>query len=78
MMEFVALTFLWLAIALAFGVAEVITTAFYAIFIVLGAVAAGISAQLGASLPVQVIVFAVVSIAGVVVARPPLMRYLER
>ncbi|MFY9615159.1 MAG: NfeD family protein [Candidatus Dormiibacterota bacterium] len=78
MTEFVALTFLWLAIALAFGVAEVVTTAFYAIFIVIGALAAAISAQLGAPLPVQVIVFAVVSIAGVVLARPSLLRYLAR
>jgi membrane protein implicated in regulation of membrane protease activity len=70
--------FIWLAIALAFGVAEVVTTAFYAIFIVIGALAAALAAQLGAPMPVQVVVFAVVSVLGVVAARPSLMRYLER
>lgn len=70
--------FIWLAIALAFGVAEVVTTAFYALFIVIGALAAALAAQLGAPLPVQVIVFAVVSVLGVVAARPSLMSYLEK
>jgi membrane protein implicated in regulation of membrane protease activity len=74
----VPLTWFWLAVALAFGVGEVLSTALYAIFIVLGAVAAAIAAQLGFDLPVQVIVLAVVSVLGVVVARPPLMGYLRR
>ena len=72
------MTFVWLAVALAFGVAEVITTAFYAIFIVIAALAAAVAAQLGAPVPVQVIVFAVTAIVGVVAARPPVMHYLER
>jgi membrane protein implicated in regulation of membrane protease activity len=72
------MTFVWLAVALAFGVAEVLTTAFYALFIVIGALAAAIAAQLGAPLPIQVIVFAVTSVAGVVLARPPLMHYVSR
>lgn len=72
------MTFVWLAVALAFGVAEISTTAFYGVFIVVGALAAAAATQLGASLPVQVVVFAVVSVLGVVAARPPLMRYLLR
>ena len=72
------LTWFWLAVALAFGVGEALTTAFYALFIVLGALAAAAAAQLGFDLPVQVAVMCLVSVLGVVVARPPLMRYLQR
>ena len=72
------MTFVWLAVALAFGVAEVITTAFYALFIVVGALAAAVAAQLGAPLGIQVVIFAVVAVTGVLAARPPLMHYLER
>jgi membrane protein implicated in regulation of membrane protease activity len=72
------MTFVWLAVALAFGVAEVLTQAFYAVFIVIGGLAAAIAAQLGVPEVGQVIVFCVVSIAGVLAARPPLMGYLNR
>ncbi|MDQ6747399.1 MAG: NfeD family protein [Candidatus Dormibacteraeota bacterium] len=68
----------WLGIALAFGVGEVLTLAFYALFVVIGAVAAAVAASLGLNLQVQVLVFAVVSILGVVAARPPMMHYLRR
>ena len=69
---------LWLAIALAFGVAEMLTLAFFAVFAVVGAVAAAAAAWLGLALEWQVVVFAVVSVLGVVGARPPLMHYLQR
>jgi membrane protein implicated in regulation of membrane protease activity len=72
------LTFVWLAVALAFGVAEMLTLAFYGIFFVIGGVAAAVAALLGFSQVVQVIVFCLVSIGGVVAARPPMMRYLHR
>ena len=72
------MTFVWLAVALAFGVAEMLTLAFYAVFIVIGGLAAAIAAQLGVPEVGQVIVFCVVSIAGVLAARPPLMGYLNR
>jgi len=72
------LTFVWLAVALAFGVAEVLSVAFYAVFFVIGGLAAAIAALLGVSQVGQVIVFCVVSIAGVLAARPPLMGYLNR
>ena len=68
----------WLAIALAFGVGEVLTLAFYALFPALGAVAAAVAALLGFSFEGQVIVFAAVSVLGVVAARPPMMNYLKR
>jgi membrane protein implicated in regulation of membrane protease activity len=73
-----AMTWFWLAVALAFGVGEVLTLAFYAIFLVVGALAAAVAAQMGLGLAGQVIVFAVVSVLGVVAARPPLMHYLRQ
>lgn len=54
------------------------TLAFYALFPAAGAVAAAIAAALGLSFEGQVIVFAGVSILGVVAARPPMMQYLKR
>jgi membrane protein implicated in regulation of membrane protease activity len=72
------MTFVWLAVALAFGVAEVLTLAFYALFFVIGGIAAAIAALLGVSQAGQVIVFCVVSVGGVLAARPPLMHYLKR
>jgi len=72
------MTFVWLAVALAFGVAEMLTLAFYGIFFVVGGLAAAVAAQLGFSQVVQVMVFCVVSIGGVLAARPPMMRYLHR
>ena len=69
---------IWLAIALAFAVGEVSTLAFYAVFPALGAVAAAVAALFGLSLEGQVIVFAVVSLLGVLAARPPLLHYLKR
>jgi membrane protein implicated in regulation of membrane protease activity len=71
-------TFVWLAVALAFGVAEMLTLAFYGIFFAVGGLAAAVAALLGFSQVVQVIVFCVVSIGGVLAARPPMMRYLHR
>jgi membrane protein implicated in regulation of membrane protease activity len=72
------MTFVWLALALAFGVAEMLTLAFFALFFVVGAVAAAIAAQLGVSQVGQIIIFALVSIVGVLAARPPMMHYLKR
>lgn len=67
----------WLAVALAFALGEVLTLAFYAIFVVVAAVAAAVAASLGLNFGGQVTVFALVSILGVVAARPTLMRYIR-
>lgn len=67
----------WLAAALALLVAEVVTTAFFAIFLALGAAVAGIVAAVTGSLSLEVVVFAIVSIGGAVVGRPPLMRMVH-
>jgi membrane protein implicated in regulation of membrane protease activity len=48
------------------------------VFITLGALASAIAAYFGLGLTEQVIVFAVVSVLGIVAARPPLMSYLRR
>jgi membrane protein implicated in regulation of membrane protease activity len=72
------MTFVWLAVALAFAVAEMLTLAFYAVFFVIGGVAAAIAALIGVPEVGQVIVFCAVSVAGVLAARPALMRYLKR
>jgi membrane protein implicated in regulation of membrane protease activity len=72
------MTFFWLAVALAFAVAEMLTLAFYAVFLVIGGLAAAVAALVGVSQVGQVVVFCVVSIAGVLAARPPLMGYLNR
>lgn len=72
------MTWFWLAVALAFGVGEVLTLAFYAVFVVVGALAAAVAAQMGVGLVGQVIVFAVVTLLGVVAARPLLMPYLRK
>jgi membrane protein implicated in regulation of membrane protease activity len=72
------MTLVWLAVALAFAVAEIATLAFYAVFIVIGALAASLAAYLGVPLPGQVVAFAVVSVLGLFAARPPLLRYMKR
>ncbi len=72
------MTFVWLAVALAFGVAEMLTLAFYAVFLVAAALAATAAALLGVPEAGQIVVFCGVSVVGVVAARPPLMRYLKR
>src|SRR5258708_7780281 len=77
-MTFSGLTLLWLAAALAALVLEVITVAFFALFVMIGALAAALAASLGASIPVQVVVFAVASGAGLLALRPPLMAYMRR
>src|SRR5437764_71211 len=69
---------LWLFVAVALLVAEVATTAFFAVFLAAGAfAAAGVTAATGNVLA-EVGVFAVVSLVGVLVGRPPLMRVARK
>src|SRR2546426_632122 len=67
----------WLAVALVFAVVEVATAALFGGFVTLGALAAAVAAFVGADILTQAIVFAVVSMLGLVVARRPLMAYLK-
>jgi membrane protein implicated in regulation of membrane protease activity len=52
--------------------------ALFAAFISVGAVGAAAAAFVGADLPAQVLVFAAVSLGGIVIVRRPLLRYLRR
>jgi membrane protein implicated in regulation of membrane protease activity len=59
----------WLIIAFVFAIIEVNSLAFYALFAAIGAAAASLTAALTGQIGIQVAVFAVVSLAGVVVLR---------
>ncbi len=69
---------IWIGIALALAVVEVATVALFAAFAALGAVGAAVAAYLGADLLVQGVVFGAVSLAGILLIRPWLLRYLKR
>ncbi|MDQ6885253.1 MAG: NfeD family protein [Candidatus Dormibacteraeota bacterium] len=64
----------WVIVAIAFAVVEVMTIAFFAVFITIGALAAALAALLGFGLLVQVIVLGVVSALGIAAARPFLVQ----
>lgn len=72
------MAWIWLGVALAFLIGETLTTAVFAVFGAAGAAGAAAVAAVGWGFEAQAVVFAVVSIAGVVLGRPPLMRYLAR
>lgn len=66
---------LWLAAALAAGIIEVLSLDFFFIMLAGGALAASGSAALGASVPLQVIIFSASSAGLLVGLRPPLKRW---
>jgi membrane protein implicated in regulation of membrane protease activity len=68
----------WIAIAIVFAVAEVLTVAFFALFVTIAALGAAVAAAAGLDIVGQSIVFFVLAVVGLVVGRPPLMRYLRR
>jgi len=68
----------WLVAAVALLLAEVITSAFFAVFLAAGAGAAGLVAALISNVPLEVAVFGAVSLGGVVVGRPALLRMVNR
>jgi len=63
-------------LALVFAVVEVTSLAFFAIFAVVGALAAAFAAALGGGALLQSLVFAGVSVGGVALVRRPLMNAL--
>src|SRR5437660_545172 len=63
----------WVIVAVAFAIAEVMTVAFFAAFIALGALGAAIASLLGFNLLVQAIVLGVIGVAGIFVVRPYLV-----
>ena len=72
------MTLVWIAMIIAFGVVEAATAGLVSIWFVAGAVAALVSAELGAVLWLQIIVFLAVSIAALIATRPLAKKMLEK
>ena len=72
------MTLVWIAMIIAFGVVEAATAGLVSIWFVAGAVAALVSAELGAALWLQIVVFLAVSIAALIATRPLAKRMLEK
>ena len=70
-------TIIWIAAVIIFGVTEAVTAGLVSIWFVLGAVAGLITAVLGGSIWLQVVLFFIVSIATLVATRP-LVRKLSK
>ncbi|MEO5634072.1 NfeD family protein [Gaiella sp.] len=68
---------IWLVVALVLIGLEVATLAFVALYPALGGLLAGVAALLGASIGVQFAVFAVVSVATLLLTRKPLRRMMR-
>jgi membrane protein implicated in regulation of membrane protease activity len=68
----------WAAIALLLLGIEVATLGFVALYLAVGAVGAAVAAAVGANVAVQVPVFAVASIASLLLTRKPLLRAMKR
>ena len=67
----------WVIVAIVFAVAEVMTVAFFAVFLTIGALAAAVVSLLGFGLLVQAIVLGVIGVAGIMIARPFLVERLH-
>jgi membrane protein implicated in regulation of membrane protease activity len=67
----------WIIVAIVFAVAEVMTVAFFAVFITVGALAAALVSLLGFDLWVQAIVLGVIGVVGIFAARPFFMERLH-
>ena len=67
----------WVITAIAFAVVEVLTLAFFAVFITIGAIGAALASLLGFNLLVQAIVLGVVGVLGIATARPFLVQRLH-
>jgi membrane protein implicated in regulation of membrane protease activity len=71
------MTIFWLVVGVVLLGVEVLSVAFFAAFLALGAFAACIAAGLGADTWVQVLLFVFVSLLGVALGRPPLLRMVR-
>ena len=67
--------YIWLGVAVVMAVAEVATTTLITIWFLIGALAAACAAYLGASLPVQIVLFLVVSLLTLALFRPLIMKH---
>lgn len=67
----------WVIVAIAFAIGEIMTGAFFAIFLTIGALAAAVASLLGFDLLVQAIVLGVIGVFGIFAARPFLVQRLH-
>ena len=68
----------WLVVALVLVGSELATLAFVALYLAVGAVGAGIASIAGGGLTIQVLVFAIVAVASLLLTRKPLMGALGK
>lgn len=68
----------WLGLALAFGIAEVLTLNLIFVMVSGGGLGAAVMAGLGLGLPIQIVVFAATTAVLLAGARPPLLAYVRR
>ena len=69
---------IWVIAAAALGVAELLTTTLALGLVAVGALAAALTSALGGDIALQLIAFAVVSLAGIMLIRPYALRRLRR
>jgi membrane protein implicated in regulation of membrane protease activity len=69
---------IWVIAAAVLGVAELLTTTLALGLVAVGALAAALTSALGGDIALQLIAFAVVSLAGIVLIRPYALRRLRR
>ena len=67
---------IWLILAVVLGIAEVFSLTAALGLLGVGALVAAISAAMGVPLPIQLVVFAVASAAGIVLIRPVVRKHL--
>lgn len=70
--------FIWLIVAIIIFAIESLTVNLTTIWFGLGAIAAMIFAAFGASIPVQIIVFAVVAVVLLIFTRPIAVKYIKK
>lgn len=68
---------LWAVLIVVFGVLEAMTAQLVSIWFVIGALASLVASLCHASLPIQIIVFVVVSIAALLITRPIVKKYVN-
>jgi len=69
---------LWIVAALVLAGIELLTLSFVAVYPAIGALAAAVTALAGGNVGIQVLVFAVVSVASLLLTRKPLLRLMSR
>ncbi len=76
LLGFTSMSF-WLVLTVALAVFEILTLGLSTIWFAIGALCAFIASLLGASVPLQIVIFIVVSIASLLLVRPLSVKYLN-